>query len=157
MANEQDLQRTIDEQRVQLATIEASSRRAAATAGIATALQAAGHTLAPGAASQLTALFADEVVVHREGDRLIPTGPGLMPISDFVKERLARPEYSHFIRGSAPAGNQAGAQQPEQGGIPMNLSDAVIRTINEARAVAGGAGAAPPTTNMSRPFGLRRA
>jgi len=150
-----NLQRQVAEQAGQLARQEEAGRKAAISAGVATALS--GYNLNPGAAEQLGRLLAPEVVVHKENDVLIVTGPGLKPIQDFVKERLASPEYAHFARnGSAPAGQTrtAGPVLPEPDASRETLGDRVIRAAVEARASQ----TARPAANldMSQSFGFRR-
>jgi len=159
MATEAELQHVIADQRAQLAALEEAGQRSAKAAGIAQAIQDSGCTLHAGSAEQLARLLSEDVTAHREADgRFIPTGPGLQPLGVFVKERLAKPEYGHFIRGggSAPAGgaNQVGAGQLPSG-EPRTLSDAVMFEAARVRASAPAGPAA--NVNMGSAFGLKAA
>jgi hypothetical protein len=152
MASDQEI---ILAQQRELNELRASTERTALHAGLATAIQSTGYTLAPGAAPQLQKILADEARVNRDTDgSLKVTGPGFQDVNTWVKDRLSSPEYAHFTRpGSAPVASHTAGAQPfgQTGDQPRTLSEAVILQMKTTGHGAGRDG----RTDMGAPFGLR--
>jgi hypothetical protein len=144
--------------------IEAAGQRAAADAGIATAL--AGFDLHPGAASPVVDLIRGEVQVFKQNDQLIPMGPGLTPLKDFVAAKLTSPGFSHFHK--TPPGSTAGGQLhpnvpnlPGGTGVPQvqqprNMGEEAIARFQAQQASRQQAAGADPRLDLGSPMGLRR-
>jgi hypothetical protein len=151
----QQLAELVVAQQRELGAIRAQQEQTAIGAAIAGALGSAGVELNPGVQGQLVALLRPDVSLVNHGGTTIPAGPGLKPVDQFVRERLASPEFAHFVRGRAVNQGQA-----NQGGIPTpgapgeSLGAAVIRHAVGQRAERE-ARFGDAQTDMGRSFGLK--
>lgn len=144
----EQLQQLVVQQQQRIESLERTARQSAVSATIAGAIDAAGLDLHAGAREQITALLAPEITLVDHGGQSVPCGPGLTPAATHIAQRLASPEFSHFVRGmttSAPGGNRPAAE-------PRNLGEQVIQRAQASRPAAS---TTDPRMDMTRPFGLR--
>jgi hypothetical protein len=159
----EEAQKQIDAERTSRAAVEERAKRYARDGELSRAL--ASQPLVPGGAEQLTQLWSSQFVVEAAGESFNVRTPTFQTVTDFVKAKLAAPEYAHFIRAQNPAGGTAGA--PASGSLaaptaPANpppaaeiktFSDAIILHVKENQQSAGNDG----RTNPRVGFGLRAA
>jgi hypothetical protein len=146
-----ELQGIVVSQQRQLDALAAQGQREVVATAIAGALGTAGVELVPGSQHQLTELLKADVQLVNHGGQLIPAGPGLKPVDQYVREQLGRPEYAHFVRGktASPAtGNQAGIPPADLDSLSMG--ERVIRATLAARPDH----TRPASEDMSQSFGL---
>ena len=85
----------------------------------------AGMPLVPGAAKQLTILLRDDLEVIEADGQFQIQSRSREPVVDFVRARLAEPEFEHFVRPAGGGGSGAfGGQQtpPNHRANPVPLS-----------------------------------
>jgi hypothetical protein len=91
-------------ERLRLSQTEERAKRYALEGELSRAL-AAQPLVSPAAAQQLASLFRSELQVHAESDGFVVRTPTFQSAADFVRERLTKPEFAHFVK----AGSQGGA------------------------------------------------
>ena len=120
----------------------AEIQQALTSSAVAGAIAASGVEVHEHARSQLASLISAEVNLVPHNGQLVPCGPGLRPINDHVREALARPEFSHFLKAGKTLPGTPGravAQAP----LDMAAMDAlpigerVVAMTNHARGPAG--------------------
>lgn len=94
----------------------------------------ADQPLVPGGAEQLTQLWRNQFTVEATGDTFSVRTPTYQSVSDFVKDRLARPEYAHFVRSSTQHGGTGGqtAGAAASSPTPTTTMVAAPKTLSEA-------------------------
>jgi len=153
-----DQQIELEAARTKLARYEQTARDSAKSAAIANAL--GEYQLNPGAAEQLALLIGPDAQVHDDGGRLVVTGPGLTPLNEHLRAKLAQPEFAHFQR--TQTGRQQAPRMPGPGtvGAPTQQPDESLGAFIARRGIenqgAAQAAATDPRADMSKPFGLGR-
>ncbi len=149
------------DERTKAAALEERAKRYALDGELSRAL-AAQPLVSAAAAQQLTAIFRSELQVQPEGDGFAVRTRTLQPVGDFIKERLAHPDYAHFVRAQSTGGTAGatgggglsgptGPAQPAAPETPKTFSEAIIMDM-KARAAAE---ALPPSLDRRQSFGLR--
>ncbi len=154
-------QKDADELKSRHAQTEGRAKRYALEGELARAL--GSQPLVPGGAEQLTQLWRDQFSVQVEGDTFAVRTASMQSVGTFVAERLALPEYAHFVRANNPGGgagtNQSAAQtvptpaqnqMPEQQG-ELTMGLAAIKYAMENKAKQG-----DPRLDANAGFGFRR-
>jgi hypothetical protein len=137
----------------QLNQLSSAGKEAAIDSAITQSL--AGYDLNPGAGAQLTMLLRQDAAVHEEGGRFIVTGPGLRPVPDMVRDQLAKPEFSHFLRQQPAAATAPVVTVPQTWEERSALAQQGVTAWVDVHAAARQAApAADPRKDMSVPFGL---
>lgn len=117
-----------------LAETEDRSKRWARDKEIAVAL--ADQPLVPGAAAQLSRLFRDDFETVPDGESWKVQARDGKPVAEYIRERLATPEYAHFVpadkRGGsgATASGQQPAPEPARPDPARDLFDRVKQSFN---------------------------
>jgi hypothetical protein len=146
-------------ERGRLAQTEERAKRYALDGELSRAL-ASANLVSAAAVHQLAGLFRSEFQVHAEGEGFVVRTPTFQSVGQFIAEKLASPDYAHFVRagttgGSGGAGSQAAPTQPAQTpppAAPANLGEAVILHMQGMQKAQG-----DPQQAMALPFGLKRA
>jgi hypothetical protein len=143
---------------------EDRTRQYAKTSELTRAL--AEHQLMPGAVDQLRVILGPQLNVNPQGDSYVVQTATMQGVSDFVREILAKPEFSHYMKaqstggtGGTTGGHQmaptAPAQTtPEQVPTVMGVAaimDVISRRQEEQQLNAG----IPAALNPRAAFGLR--
>ncbi len=160
LAREQ-AQKEADDLKIRHTQTESRAKRYALEGELARAL--GSQPLVPGGAEQLTQLWRDQFSVQVEGDTFAVRTASMQSVGTFVAERLALPEYAHFVRANNPGGgagtNQSAAQTvptPAQNQMPesdanLNMGQAAIKFAMENKAKQG-----DPRLDANAGFGFRR-
>lgn len=109
------------------------------------ALALSGRPLVPGAAGQLIKLWGEDFDVYEERGAWKVASRDGRPVSQAVSERLAAPEYAHFLQAGARGGSaQPGGPRPgPAAAAPRTLGEAAIRRWREASAGGREEGSSP--------------
>ncbi len=94
-------------ERAKAAALEERAKRYALDGELSRAL-AAQPLVSPAAAAQLAAIFRNEFQVAPEGDGFAVRTRTLQPVGEFIKERSAHPDYSHFVKAEQRGGTAGG-------------------------------------------------
>jgi hypothetical protein len=149
----EQLQTIVAQQARELDQVRVREQQAVVDGAIGAAIDNSGIPLASGAArQQLAELLRGEVSLINHGGQLVPAGPGLVPVAQHVKARLAQPEYQHFT-ASRPVAGQPGGLVPSPGDPEKSLGVRMIEHAQAQRAAQQAPGRSP-ATDMSQRFGL---
>jgi hypothetical protein len=158
VSTEQELAQTVVRQAAELESLRSANTKTVVAAAIGSALDATGLAFHPGSREQLSELFSRDTHLHADPvGGVIVTGPALMPLADFVKGRLADPNYSFHVRGGGPAASQT----PSQAGALSKAAEVLpgedlnAATIRFGLAHSPSASGRDPRTDPSQPMGLR--
>jgi hypothetical protein len=152
MANEQELQLIVAQQRAELDQIREASKRNTVDGALHEALKEAG--VDPVAAPQLVELLRPQVgIVNDLTGRPVVCGAGLKPVRDLVREKLDAPDFGHFPRStpSTSSGSSTPAPLTSNG---MNAAEYIMAKAAEHKAKAS----ADPRADIgaSMLFGVRK-
>jgi hypothetical protein len=152
------------EERSKFTQIEERAKRYALDGELSRAL-AAQPLVSPAAAAQLANIFRSEFGVQPEGDGFAVRTRMLQSVGDFVKEKLAHADYSHFVKAEQRGGTAGGGSSaaltaptaPANGPAAPDLSkltfsDAIILDM---QAKLTQRQAQPAALDRAQAFGLR--
>lgn len=127
----EDLTKELDTERQNRQTIEQRARNYARDNALTLAL--ANHQLVPGAAAQLAALLKADLEAVPEGESFAVRTKDQKPAAQYVAERLALPEFKHFLQPSTQGGTAVPGQhngrppaEPPQSPPVKNLGEALL-------------------------------
>lgn len=149
-------------ERTRQAQTEERAKRYALDGELSRAL-AAQPLASRAAVQQLATLFRPEFQVQEEGGSFAVRTPTYQSVDAFVTEKLAQPEFAHFVRAGTQGGtggNTGGhqerptppAQQPA--GRELTMGERAIEFMKQQKEAAAKGGDA--SVNMALPFGLKR-
>jgi hypothetical protein len=143
------------QQQARLQQLEAAQDSATVSAALTAAI--GSHPIVDHGHEQLVELLKPNVSVKDDGSgRRVAFGPGLQPVADLVKSKLAEPDFRKFIRsdhrGSSPTSDSPTRPADAR---PKNMGEAIIWDAEDARAATQAAGMNDPRVNLRLPMGVR--